>query len=159
MSDKTMRPECCEELYKNPSGAWRNEELPEGFRIQNRIFSADAPGKVLCTLTARTYAEAEYYADLIISGDRAALQSVASQGARKEKSYYAWLIEQRDDNGKPTWLCNPYYPEFIDNAWEALHFGRKRDAEAYADSEIHVLYITEHAFPAVALLAAMKEMK
>lgn len=73
-----------------------------------------------------------------------------------DKTYYAWLIEQRDANGKPTWLCNPYFPEFTDNAWGALHFGRKSDAEAYAGSKTCDLYITEHAFPAINAIPAHK---
>lgn len=76
-----------------------------------------------------------------------ALPEVVLRKDVRDETYYAWLIEQRDNNGKPTWLCNPYFPEFTDNAWDALHFGRKSDAEAYADSETYTLYISEHAFP------------
>jgi len=63
------RPSCCREMFKNPSGPWRNEELPEGFRVQNRIFAADSKGDALCTITARSFAEADYYARLLIKAD------------------------------------------------------------------------------------------
>jgi hypothetical protein len=79
----------------------------------------------------------------------------------REQLYYAWLIEQRDSNGKPTWLkIDNFIHEQTDNAWEALHFGRKVDAEAYAaGNEDEVIYITEHAFqgPKVAALSTRSD--
>lgn len=81
------------------------------------------------------------------AGYKAALQQAKpKQGVG---DYNAWLIEQRDSNGKPTWLSHYGFTTFTDNAWDALHFSRKQDAEHFADSDgsDYVLYITEHSFP------------
>ena len=80
------RPECCEPVYKNASGPWRNEELPEGFRVQNRIFSAGSQGKAICTITARSFAEADYYARLIITADKAALAVLPTPSIKSDNT-------------------------------------------------------------------------
>ncbi len=66
---KPERPECAKPLYKHPSGAFRDDQKPEGFRVVNNIFAAESYGELRCAVIARTYAEADYYANLIVAAD------------------------------------------------------------------------------------------
>lgn len=90
------RPDFCVEMYKNPSGAFRNEELPEGFKVQNHIFAKEHAGKVVCTITARTFAEANYYAKLLINADKAALTTQQAQSEDEKAARQALLKRNQD---------------------------------------------------------------
>jgi hypothetical protein len=107
------------------------------------------------TIAGKTLAEWKQMAkrddclERMVPSDLRELLKHINQQKQPMGDYNPWLIERRDENGKPTWLCSGYLPEFTDNAWKALHFGRQEDAEEFADSDgsDYVLYITRHGFP------------